>query len=94
MVASCKPHQILYETKYNISGCNLSAPQTNRALRLLSHLFHRLWARYKNHRAQVELTYLNDHLLKDINQPRGKIDPLVKHRAWNDPLYFELRRRW
>ncbi len=93
MVTSCKP-QLQHELPCNISTYSLSVPKTNRVLRLVSHSFYTLWARYKNHRARVELKYLNDHLLKDINQPRGNNDPLGKHRAWNDPLYYELRRRW
>ncbi|MFD2205728.1 DUF1127 domain-containing protein [Kiloniella antarctica] len=73
---------------------NLSGPQTNKALHLVSRTFYKLWARYKNHRAQVELRQLSDHLLRDINQPRKKIDPLGKRHAWNDPRYIDIRRWW
>ncbi len=58
------------------------------------HPLSKLWD-YFGHRAyRMELRQLNKHLLKDINQPEEDIDPLRKNRAWNDPLYVEIRRRW
>ena len=72
--------------------------KTRKPSQLLIDILHRLHLTISLRRRQqmniTRLNKLNSHLLKDINQLSQDPDPLGKHRAWNDPLYVEIRRWW